>query len=225
MEGDSVWYKGKNSFKGRSRPDFPPPPRSWNHHGQVASPDGFRLQNGADYPAGCCYRRTHSSPQNTERYARPAGWSCGCRQAPALHSPSQWPSPLWCHSWWHPRFIFISSSLKKKKMWQLLNLNPPKQAFFSPVYLPVLPEKIILKEQFPWLCPEGRELEGLLQFAVNVETGPFRDMTLTLELHTGKWLLVDISFHVKGHVRRNKPEKQLIPHHPQITLSQQLPTS
>ena len=114
---------------------------------------------------------------------------------------------------------------KKKKMWQLLNLNPPKQAFFSPVYLPVLPEKIILKEQFPWLCPEGRELEGLLQFAVNVETGPFRDMTLTLELHTGKWLLVDISFHVKGHVRRNRPEKQLIPHHPQITLSQQLPTS
>ena len=147
MEGDSVWYKGKNSFKGRSRPDFPPPSRSWNHHGQVASPDGFRLQNGADYPPGCCYRRTHSSPQNTERYASPAGWSCGCRQAPALHSPSQWPSPLWCHSWW--QFIFISSSLKKKKMWQLLNLNPPKQAFFSPVYLPVLPEKIILKEQFP----------------------------------------------------------------------------
>lgn len=58
---------------------------------------------------------THSSLQNTMHYVRTLCWFCGCHQVSTLQSLSQRPFPLWCHSSWHPKFIFLSSLKKKKK--------------------------------------------------------------------------------------------------------------
>ena len=75
---------------------------------------------------------THSSLQNTKHYARTWCWFCGCRQVSTLQSLSQWPFPLWCHSWWHPKFIFLSSLKKKKKNVTAPESQSSQAGFLSP---------------------------------------------------------------------------------------------
>lgn len=140
---------------------------------------------------------TYSSLQNIKYYARTLWWYCGCLQVsaqPSLHNDF----PL--------SHVILSVSIKNKK--QLMNLNPLQAGFLFPLCI----FHYYLKNNIEGtiLVTEGREPErAFFSLQWKMETGPFRDRTLILQLHIEKWLFQDTLSQVKGWRCRNRSEKEL----------------
>lgn len=89
-----------------------------------------------------------------------------------------------------------------------MNLNPLQAGFLFPLCI----FHYYLKNNIEGtiLVTEGREPErAFFSLQWKMETGPFRDRTLILQLHIEKWLFQDTLSQVKGWRCRNRSEKEL----------------